>query len=178
MTFLVCLSAWSTFQRVSYPIQFNEAVDTLDLDETLENIPLDARVLVNDISDPADGFQRAGRGEFLAMGGRVRFYLASSMPDNYLAPDYLQRVHAVRNFFRNPISDQSFEFLETNGIDFILVSTRCIPVWLEDINWQSDIPRFVLYSRDDLVDRKRNSNIGELRTPVPQIKRHGVTDCI
>jgi hypothetical protein len=178
MTVLVCLSTWSTLQRIIYPINFNEAVATSDLTETLEITPFNARVLVNDIADPADDFQRAGRGEYLAMGGRVSFYLASSMPDHYLAPDYLQRVKAARTFFQNRITVESVKFLEDNSIDFVLINTRCIPVWMDDIKWQNDFPKFILYSREDFIDRTRDSELVEIFAPVPQVKHYGLTDCI
>ena len=141
-----------SFQLYTNPQFGYEYLNNSKLVYTLEDTKNLTLILVNDFSDPADDYQRYGRGEYLASEGLYNYFIASKAPDSFMAYDFPSRLMQVKRFFNTPLSDYHEKFLEENQISHVLISERCLPVWFRP---QSQFAKkdYVLIARREFTNK-------------------------
>lgn len=133
------------------PLKGFVAAEDLGLYELLSTLPRDESLLIaSDLADPAQNFARGLRAPLLSGYAGHTIYVANLNHHIYTPPDAIQRVNALKRFFGAAWSGWHDAWLRKTGITHVLVSGRCVPVWME----QSDLPlrevkrcgRWILYS--------------------------------
>ena len=155
-----------------------EYVNSSKLVSALEDGDYVSLILVNDFSDPADNFQRYGRGEYMASEGPYDFFVASKAPDSFMASDFSTRISEVRKFFTTSISDYHKNFLEINNISHVLISSRCLPVWFRPESL--DVKRgYVLITKSEFISGKSTFlDFSVMNSRKSQVKVFGLANCL
>ena len=132
------------------------------------------KILVNDFADPAEGYRRNGSGMYWSSIGIGEFYLSDINTFHFLAPDIENRLKNTKIFFNTPISDFHLKFIESKGIDFIIINKRCTPIWYPGIRQIFANSEFAIIDAKTITRQEFNEN-GISST---QILHYGVAPCI
>jgi hypothetical protein len=115
-----------------YPMRGYEAAEDRDLFEILRETPTEGVVLIaSDLADPAQDFARPLRAPLLTAYGGHQFYLSNVEYVHSARPDAFGRLDELRAFFGSSWSDWHAAWLAQNLVTHVLVSDRCVPVWLQ-----------------------------------------------
>lgn len=130
--------------------------------------------LANDVSDPTENYRRYGSGMYWSSLGIGQFYLSDIATGHFLAPDIGERMLNAKKFFNSDLSQWHFDFLDAEGIDYILINTRCEPPWINQINFLPTNDRFILLPKRTFIN-KTNAIKQNLK---PQIRKSGIAPCL
>lgn len=180
------LIAINSYKFLNYAEQFSkpltrgfEAIDNRELDSLLGKLESDSLLLVNDIADPTMDFNYSGRGNYLLVNDRVKFYFANLWPE-WQAPDFTYRYSRVKRFFGTPVSSFHEEFLHNSGVTHILLSKRCLPPWGIEPEKAEITSNFYLFEASEiyrLLDIRHDAhNVAE--KSYGQLKIFGRADCL
>ena len=166
-------------QQFLYPLSKGfEAIDNSDLDKILK--PLDSRafILVNDLVDPAMNFAHPGRGDYLIINNRVRFFVANLWPE-WQAQDASQRIDILQRFFGTNLSEFHKSLIREWGITHILINFRCTPPWLQNIEFIARNSSFGLIDSRVLIELDESSFDGIVNGRfVSQSRNFGLAKCL
>jgi hypothetical protein len=187
LTFMVILLILSNiFKASNYVDQFKrpltrgfEAIDNREVSQLLNNLDPSSLVLLNDLADPAMNFTYVGRGNYLLVNDRVRFYFANVLPE-WQATDFTDRYTKVKRFFGTPISSFHRDFLLDSGITHILISKRCIPAWRIDHERVQATSDFYLIEADKMFQLFDFEHVTRHAGQIiqPQLKMFGIGNCL
>jgi len=130
--------------------------------------------LVNDVSDPTENYRRFGSGMYWSSIGIGQFYLSDIATGHFLAPDIGERKTNATKFFTSDLSQWHTDFLDKEGIDYILINTRCEPSWINQVNISRINDRFILLSKSTFI----NGANAITQIIKPQIKKSGIAPCL
>jgi len=142
--------------------------------DALREIPIfDGLVQVNDISDPAENYRRAGLGSYWSSFSTHQFYFSSFKYGYYLEKDVPRRISVAHSLFveNNPLSE-----MRRLGIKYLLINRRCTPAFNGIFNPSYQNEAFSVFSIDDFS--KRNIS-GEAESGLArQNKLFGESRCL
>jgi len=142
--------------------------------EALNVIPKSSGLIqVNDISDPAENYRRAGLGSYWSSFSTHQFYFSSFKYGYYLEDDVLERISATHSLFSE--YDPSSR-AKTLDIDYLLINRRCTPAFegLFKPIYQNEA--FSVFSIDNLTEQKHSWDVSA--NLLPQKKVFGESRCL
>ena len=117
------------------PLRGYEAAEDVGLLETLRAVPRDSRLLIaSDLADPAGNYSRPLRAFLLTGYTGHTFYVANVRYVHHVRSDAPERLAQLRAFFGSPWSPWHDGWLQRTGIGYVLVSDRCPPAWLNQVD--------------------------------------------
>jgi hypothetical protein len=132
--FLLILSSlriYAAVHPIIYPMGSSayEWTNERDLYDIFNKYPPDGLIIVNDISDAAQNYQRPLRALNVSSLGPHEFYASNFIYFHYLNDDSIQRLQLLNRFFGSEWSPWHNHFIHTRRIKYALISNRCNIIW-------------------------------------------------
>jgi hypothetical protein len=112
------------------PLSGHEVVDAAEIRTLLAEIdPLDALIVVSDLSDPAQDHRREGKAFYLSNPYGHRYWLTQTGVGHQFLAETSERLEQLEAFFGAPWSSWHEQFLLETDITHVAVNTRCPSAW-------------------------------------------------
>ena len=142
--------------------------------DALNEIPkFNGLVQVNDISDPAENYRRAGLGSYWSSFSTHQFYFSSFKYGYYREEDVFDRISTSASLFSkiHPLSA-----MKVLGINYLLINRRCEPAFNGIFKPKYQNEAFSVYSIDDFSQQRFSGK--SKANSVSQKKFYGESRCL
>lgn len=175
---IITVKLMASLNSIVEPSYGYEYVNLKSLEQILERVPQDSKILVNDMNDPAENYRRPGRGEYWTSIGEHEYFFSSIIPNAVADPNVISRFKLVRSFFSSTPKPTLIDKLRSLGVKSVVINLRCRPNWFGQLRadyWNKDFAYYELADFSSILRKEKEIAYEKIRG---QLQFSGESGCI